>query len=86
MIMKDVELLMVKIGDDSAKFWWKEHVVCVFHCSFAQFVEHIPYKRKRFARYKCFFSKELFNLTIKSNKVSCLGYFMFRLCRAVKFL
>ena len=32
------------------------------------------------------FPKELFNLTIKSSKVSCLSYFMFRLCRAVKFL
>ena len=29
-IMKDEELLMVKGGDDSAKFWWKECVVLRF--------------------------------------------------------
>ena len=29
-IMKDVELLMVKSGDDSAKFWWKERVLLRF--------------------------------------------------------
>ena len=28
--MKDVELLMVKSGDDSAKFWCKERVVLHF--------------------------------------------------------
>ena len=29
-IMKDTELLMVKSGDDSAKFWWKERVLLCF--------------------------------------------------------
>ena len=29
-IMKDTELLMVKSGDDSAKFWWKECVLLRF--------------------------------------------------------
>ena len=30
MIMKDVDLLMVKSGDDGTKFWWEKRVVLRF--------------------------------------------------------